>query len=146
MPGFISTPELSIKPYNDRFEGDSYWTGTMITAQPGTVTVYDHELTFEGQLLEGSFYVDKNARLGDWVEFMIVGVPDGSRSAYSKKYLESVYVVPGERRNFNSGVAAKVDPNVCLRVIYHSVGDTPVGLLVDWLAFIEPTASGAGGV
>lgn len=146
MPGFISTPELPIKPYNDRFEGDSYWTGTMITAQPGVATTYDYDLTFEGQLLEGSFYVDKSAQLGDWVEFMIVGVPGRARASYSKKYLENIYVVPGERRNFNSGVAAKVDPSVCLRVIYHSVGEAPVSLLVDWLAFIEPTESDAGGV
>jgi hypothetical protein len=115
------------------YDGQSQWKGHIHTAAADTDSQMDWTIPYAANLFGGSFYCDANAKLGDYIEFEIVN--PGPPEVTLAKYVETMYVVPGERRVLRSGKAAAVVAGLILRATYHSTGAQPVEVLIDFEAF-----------
>lgn len=136
--GVIVGNTLTVAATEANYGGSSYWVGTTFVATAGTTTCYDFKVEESVKLFAGSFYVENKAVLGDKIEFEIYDVDNvrGADTAGSiRKYINNVYVVPGERRTLSSGQTANLDAGVYLRIKYHSTGQQDVKVILDWLWF-----------
>lgn len=132
------TGTLIAPPGFSDFGGTSKWSGAKFTADSGDTTTHDWKVPHDLSLYGGTFWADDNAKIGDHIHFQVVDVDDilgGGAGAVLSEYVEDVYVVPEERRTFHSGQAAEVVKDLYLRTTYHSVGNSDVAVLVDFLTF-----------
>lgn len=138
MPGFISSSTVRVDPYNDQFGAATTWVGDEMVASGSASTQHDIPVPFDSKLIEGSFCAASGASIGDRVDFYIVGNVGSPAEGLSRKYVDGVRVVPGERRVFSSGLAASVTTDMSFRAVYHASGSDPVTVLLDWM-FVTPT-------
>ena len=138
MSGFISSPTIRVSPYNDRFNADTTWVGDEMVASGSASTQHDFAVPFDSKLIEGSFCAASGASVGDRVDFYLIGNAGSPLEGFSRKYVDGIRVVPGERRVFSSGLAASVTTDMSFRAVYHTSGSGPVTVLLDWM-FVTPT-------
>lgn len=138
MSGFISSPTIRVSPYNDRFNADTTWVGDEMVASGSASTQHDFVVPFDSKLIEGSFCAASGASVGDRVDFYLIGNAGSPLEGFSRKYVDGIRVVPGERRVFSSGLAASVTTDMSFRAVYHASGSGPVTVLLDWM-FVTPT-------
>jgi hypothetical protein len=118
------------------YGGSSFWFGSTFTAVAGVSTPHDVLVDQTCQLFSGSFHV-ASATQGDTIEFEVVDV-DGvlaPAGTVLTQYVDSLYVVDGERRTLASGQAAEIAAGLYLRVVYHSTGENNVTINLDWQVF-----------
>lgn len=116
--------------------GSSLWQGSTFSAVAGEDTTHDHQITAASKLFAGTFWASPDAEIGDWIEFSVVDVDDllGLGAGYVvAKYVATMYVAPGERRELRSGQSAAIPAGLYLRTVYHSTGQAAVPVLLDWL-------------
>ncbi len=127
----------TVSPTFASYEGQSLWKGEKFTAAPGVATNHDFKILIPGSLFGGSYWTDGNTTIGDYLEFCVIDIdgivaPPGTVLA---KYVETMYVVPNERRDLRSGQAAEIIAGLYLRSTYHSIGASPIEVLTDFLIF-----------
>ena len=127
------------------------WHGHLYDVIAGSTNIFDEVVTTEKQL-RGGWYelMDGNASLGDYIEQAVVDKDDvlGLFSAYGLvvgqdvlelvKYVKTEYVNPttaGSRQYFSANSAFAIAAGLYLRVIYESVGATPIKIKVTTLAY-----------
>ena len=125
-----------VSPTEADYGGSSFWFGASFTAVAGVSTPHDVRIDQTCKLFSGSYHV-AGATQGDTIEFEVVDV-DGvlaPAGTVLTQYVDSFYVVDGERRTLASGQAADLAAGLYLRVLYHSTGQQNVIINLDWQVF-----------
>jgi hypothetical protein len=104
--------------------------GVIGTALNGTSTTLDLTMTDDCIIAGGHTFLAKGAAWGDSVDFQVVHPINGVLA----QFINSWYVNPDstEQSIPPSNYPAKIVAGLILRVVYHSVGATDVGIVINY--------------
>ena len=117
------------------------WKGSLHTAQPNSLNIYDELVTTQLKL-RGGWYrlLDSNAQIGDYLEFSIIdkddvlgyfgffGLTVGVDILELKKFIRTEYISPNslEKQEFASEGASEVMEGLYFRIYYFNSGSNTV--------------------